>query len=259
MAKSSSRGSTRVKWIVVHTAEGIRKASDLKAFFDRSTVSSAHAVADDSTLLDNLVPYERAAWTLRNGNEESDNLELCGFASWSRETWINEHHGMLEKAAEWIRSRCRARGIPMVKLSAADVRAGKSGVIGHVDYTNGMQDGTHWDPGPGFPWDVVMDLATSETEQEEDWMANVRIAKWSGGTAIFAVTPMGHWQFPNMQSVNDFAFKYNLPRDAAGNAIIESNDHTAWFGPNLSVLMNNAAESALNSAKAVEQTKPVEE
>lgn len=170
MANSSSRGGTKVLWVVVHTAEGIRKASDLKLFFERSTDSSAHAVADDSTLLDALVPYDRAAWTLRNGNSRSDNLELCGFAKWTREVWLNEHRGMLANAALWIRRRCQARGIPIVKLSPADVRAGKSGVIGHVDYTQGTGDGTHWDPGPGFPWDIVIKAARGEGTQEEDDM-----------------------------------------------------------------------------------------
>jgi hypothetical protein len=36
------------------------------------------------------------------------------------------------------------------------VAAGKSGVIGHVDWTVGKRDGSHTDPGPNFPWDVLM-------------------------------------------------------------------------------------------------------
>lgn len=163
MANSSSRRGARVIWVCVHTAEGIRKASDLKAFFERSTNASSHAVADDSTLLDNLVPYDRASWTLRNGNSRSDNLELCGFAAWSRAEWINNHQGMLNNAAAWVRSRCLARGIPIVHLLPADVKAGRAGVIGHVDYTQGTGDGTHWDPGPGFPWDIVIARAAGGT------------------------------------------------------------------------------------------------
>jgi hypothetical protein len=159
--KSSSRNGARVLWVCVHTAEGATRATNLRAYFERPDINaSSHAIADDAILLDHLVPYDRAAWTLRNGNEESDNLELCGFAAWSREEWLTRHMGMVRHAAAWIRSRCLARGIPIVKLSPADVRAGKSGVIGHVDYTNGTGDGTHWDPGPGFPWDVVMQLAS---------------------------------------------------------------------------------------------------
>lgn len=159
MVNSSSRSGRKVIWVCVHTAEGIRKASDLRAFFERSTNSSAHAVADDATLLDNLVSYSQAAWTLRSGNPASDNLELCGFASWSRNEWLTNHKGMLNNAASWVRARCLARGIPIRKLDAAGVRRGDAGVIGHVDYTNGTGDGTHWDPGPGYPWDVVLDKA----------------------------------------------------------------------------------------------------
>jgi hypothetical protein len=159
MANSSSRSGRNVIWVCVHTAEGIRKATDLRAFFERSKDSSAHAVADDVTLLDNLVSYSQAAWTLRNGNSRSDNLELCGFASWSRDEWLTNHKGMLNNAAAWIKTRCIARGIPIRKLDAAGVRRGDAGVIGHVDYTNGTGDGTHWDPGPGFPWDYVITRA----------------------------------------------------------------------------------------------------
>jgi N-acetylmuramoyl-L-alanine amidase-like protein len=159
VVNSSSRSGRQVIWVVIHTAEGIRKASDLKAYFERSKDSSSHAVADDSTLLDNLVPYDRAAWTLRNGNPRSDNLELCGFASWSRAEWLT-HQGMLNAAARWIKSRCQARGIPIRKIGGAAVSRGESGVIGHTDYTQGTDDGSHWDPGPGFPWDVVMARAS---------------------------------------------------------------------------------------------------
>lgn len=255
MANSSSRSGTRVRWVVVHTAEGIRKASDLKAFFERSTNSSSHAVADDYTLIDNLVPYDRAAWTLRNGNEESDNLELCGFASWTREEWLTNHQGMLNNAAAWIRSRCKARGIPIVKLSPTQVRAGESGVIGHVDYTDGTGDGTHWDPGPGFPWDVVMARAADAVEIEEENEVKPKICKWTGSDAIWAVTPMGHWQLPTMAAVNNFAFKWGLPLDSNNQAIIDVVGATDWFGPNLDVLAGNAATAAAKSTEAASNTK----
>jgi hypothetical protein len=171
MVNSSSRSGRKVIWVCVHTAEGIRKAADLRAFFERSTNSSAHAVADDTTLLDNLVSYSQAAWTLRYGNPASDNLELCGFASWSRDEWLTNHKGMLNNAASWIRARCLARGIPIRKVDAAGVRRGDAGVIGHVDYTNGTGDGTHWDPGPDFPWDYVIARAAGSTTKTEEEMA----------------------------------------------------------------------------------------
>lgn len=205
MANSSSRSGARVLWVVVHTAEGIRKASDLKSFFERSTNSSSHAVADDVTLLDNLVPYDRAAWTLRNGNSRSDNLELCGFASWSRAEWLNNHQGMLNNAAAWIRSRCLARGIPIRKIDAAAVGRNEAGVIGHVDYTNGKHDGSHWDPGPGFPWDVVIARAAqggAASNPEDDMPLNDADKAWIAGQFK---TNTGWWYDPRFRGNENYA------------------------------------------------------
>jgi N-acetyl-anhydromuramyl-L-alanine amidase AmpD len=154
-----SRNGAKVRLIVIHTAEGARTVASLGAYFARSaTQASSHAGIDDHSI-ETYVDYDRAAWTVRSGNHVSDNAELCGFAAWTRDEWLNQHRPMLELAAGWIADRCTARGIPVVKLTPDQVAAGQPGVCGHVDWTIGMRDGSHTDPGPGFPWDVVIDLA----------------------------------------------------------------------------------------------------
>lgn len=168
--KSSSRGGTKVIWVAVHTAEGSRTVQSLYAYFAQaSTQASSHAGIDDDELAQgpSWVPYDRAAWTLRNGNARSDNAEVCGFSSWSRAEWLR-HGGMLALTAKWIAQRCRARGIPIVHLTAAQVGRNMPGVIGHVDYTRGTGDGTHTDPGPNFPWDVVIARAREINDPTED-------------------------------------------------------------------------------------------
>jgi hypothetical protein len=104
------------------------------------------------------VPYDQAAWTLRSGNHISENIELCAFAHYSRQDWLDRGK-LLDACAQWLAVRAHANGIPLVKLSPADVAAGKAGVIGHADWTQGMHDGSHYDPGPEFPWDVVIPKA----------------------------------------------------------------------------------------------------
>lgn len=152
---SQSRNGRKVRLVAVHTTEG-GTVESIQNYFLTARKGSSHALADDVKMKDNLISYDRAAWTLRSGNAISDNLELCGYASWTRTQWINEHPNLLLFASQWVADRCKARNIPCIKLSPADVAAGKSGVIGHVDWTKGMNDGTHWDPGPGFPWDIVI-------------------------------------------------------------------------------------------------------
>jgi hypothetical protein len=183
--KSSSRNGETVIWVAIHTAQGARKAEDLRAYFERPEINaSSHAIVDDNVLLDNLVPYDRAAWTLRDGNAISDNLEICAFAEWSREEWLR-HPRMLALTAQWIRQRCLARGIPIAKIGPAGVRLRVAGVIGHIDYTEGTNDGTHWDPGPNFPWDVVLSQAIPPVKRRKNMIlvraAGKPIAIYSGG------------------------------------------------------------------------------
>jgi hypothetical protein len=176
---SSSRGGAKVRLIAIHTAEGARKASDLEAYFNRSGVNaSSHAIVDANNTLQ-ILSYDRASWTLRSGNPISDNLEICAFAKWTRAQWMStgtvdgcaNPKAMLARTAKWIRSRCLARDIPIRRLTHAQIRAGAAGVIAHDDWTKAMQDGSHWDPGPNFPWDYVLDLARGEPTKEWDEMA----------------------------------------------------------------------------------------
>jgi len=161
--RSSSRNGATVRAAVVHTTEGALTVESLRAFFDRPEAQgSSHAGADATGKLweaaDGFVPYDRAAWTLRNGNPWSDNLELCAFASWTRTEWL-ARPALLEACARWLAGRHRARGIPLQRLTVAQVRAQARGVMDHDDYSDATGDGTHWDVGENFPWDVVIPRA----------------------------------------------------------------------------------------------------
>jgi hypothetical protein len=84
---------------------------------------------------------------------------------------------------------------------------------------------------------------------EEDWfMSNIRLAKWSGAPDVFVVTPLGHWKLGSMQDANDFAYKYGLPT-TNGVAVVESNNNVGWFGPNITSLLANA-QGAKENAQA---------
>ncbi len=177
--KSSPRGTRPVSLLAVHTAEGARTARALAAYFYRDDVMASSHDAIDGKETIHMVPYHRASWTLRSGNPISDNVELCGFARWSRGQWLStgvvdgvgNPRAMLGRLADWIRVRARARGIPVRKLSVVELSQGHWGVIAHDDWTRAKNDGTHWDPGPGFPWDVVMAMVNPpepDPIQEDD-------------------------------------------------------------------------------------------
>jgi hypothetical protein len=174
--KSSPRGDRPVRLVAVHTAEGARTAASLGSYFWQPEIEASSHVGIDASATLQYVGYDRAAWTLRSGNPISDNAELCAFADFTRAEWLgtaavrgcSNPRTVLDRTAAWIRSRCLARGIPIRRLTPAQVAAGQSGVIAHWDWTLGMHDGTHTDPGANFPWDYVISKAN---ETAEDWFS----------------------------------------------------------------------------------------
>lgn len=157
-ANYSSRNGQKIIWVAIHTTEGILDADDLGKYFQpASRQASSHAGADRNKVV-SYVDDQYAAWTLRNGNQRSLNIEIGGFAAWSRNKWLTEEYARLVQAAKWVSWKCDQYGIPKVHIGPAGVRASQKGIITHDDYTKGTNDGSHWDPGPGFPMDVFINL-----------------------------------------------------------------------------------------------------
>ena len=167
----SSRNGATVTGIAIHSAEGPLTAVALGNYFDQaSSQVSSHAGADDGQVIAYVDP-KFEAWTIRNGNPWTDNIEMCAFAAWTRAQWL-AHPGMLQQTANWVAARCHARNIPPRQISATDIAAGRrTGYFAHWDYTRGTGDGTHWDVGSNFPWDVfngLVQAAYNGTPQEDD-------------------------------------------------------------------------------------------
>lgn len=153
----SSRNGAKVIWVAIHTTEGIMDARDLGFYWQRINNGSSHAGCDNSKTV-TYVDTKNASWTLLNGNSKSVNMEICGWARWTREEWLGPQRGRLVQAANWTRQMCDKFGIPKRYIGAAGVTRGEAGIIGHVDYTYGAKDGDHTDPGRGFPWDVFIQI-----------------------------------------------------------------------------------------------------
>jgi LysM repeat protein len=159
-AKGYNRGrlGRKVKWIGVHTAEGATDERSLGQFFARSSAGSSHAGIGQDGGYATFVNYADTAWTNPPLNGQSDTLEICGFARWKRGQWL-AHDNMLDAVSHWIAWRCAVRGVPIRHVTGAALRAGVPGVVGHIDVNNVFHESQHWDPGPNFPWDEVLDAA----------------------------------------------------------------------------------------------------
>jgi hypothetical protein len=154
----SSRGATKVRLIVLHTAEGATTIESLGAFFANPAagVSSHTGIDDQPGVCGEYVRRDGKAWTQGDANPYSVATELCGFAAWDNAEW-QRHPTMLANCAAWIAEEAAAFKIPIVGLTAAQAQAGAAGVCQHADL--GAAGGGHWDCGPGFPIAQVLDMA----------------------------------------------------------------------------------------------------
>jgi len=129
-------------------------------------------------------------------------------------------------AAQLVAQRLQARGWPVVKLSPADLVAGKQGVCGHVDISNAWHATDHTDPGVGFPWDWFLTSVAKlmhPPTQEEDSMKKLRAFvrdKPALGEAFVQIEMKGYDSTSQRDVVGDFHDVVDFPcTEAEYNAL----------------------------------------
>lgn len=169
---SGRRNPATCQVVVVHTYECPRgdDVEERAAWQDRSRTGSYNILVGTRRRLrandDNYIPW--AAFP--TGNRIGLHLCILAYAAESRNRWLEYDHQLTlaaEVAADW----CTRYNIPPVKLTAAEVRAGKRGICGHGEISGAFHESDHTDPGPGFPWDVfiqkVRTIMAGDTKPEE--------------------------------------------------------------------------------------------
>lgn len=151
----------QVLQIVVHSAEcGETSNADrgVGTWFQNpaSKVSAHYGVDNDS--ITQYVDEAHVAWHASQVNDWTIGIELAGKANQTREEWLDAYSlALLENAAELIADICRRYDIPCAVLGASEVKAKTKGIYGHAVVRVAYGSGTHWDPGQGFPWDVLIE------------------------------------------------------------------------------------------------------
>lgn len=162
---SSSRGPYNK--FVFHTAEGAQTIESLGNFFaNGSNQVSSHFGIDNHQrgVVGSYVMEHYGAWTQGNANPYCISVELCGFAKWSRDYWLDTQDTMLDNAAELVRWMCDKYGIPLRTMSDSQAQdPGYRGVCQHIQF--GAWGGGHVDCGSGFPLDIVLERAANGTTE----------------------------------------------------------------------------------------------
>lgn len=179
---NKSSRSKRPRLLVIHTTEGFTGPNgmyDCAIYFQGPVGASSHVVIDNyhPGHICECVSADYASWTQCNYNgDTAASVEQCGYASWSRATWLNEKMPLLENVAAWLAEESNRWGIPLTDLTSSQAQGSGTGVCYHSDLGN--YGCGHSDPGSGYPLDVVLDMARGTTptpkppepEPEEDDM-----------------------------------------------------------------------------------------
>lgn len=151
MASAAGSLAWPPRWVVIHDTGNPDSSKENEASYAHTRpvkkATSAHAYIDNGGVLGSL-RLDLQAWAAYDeANRHGIHLEMCLRGDRAATRTIT---------AGLVRQLCLMSGIPMVKLSPAQVRAGQRGVCGHRDITLGLQVGDHSDPGADFPWDTFM-------------------------------------------------------------------------------------------------------
>ena len=164
------RGGHKIRLIVIHTmecGETTGKAKQVLNWFKGKTSpkASAHYMTDNKEVFQ-LISDDDTAWAVDDYelNQQSISIELAGSASQTPAQWSDSYSvSELAVVAKLASTLAKKYGIPAIKLSPADIIAGKSGFCGHADITVAKKvKGGHTDPGRGFVWDKFITLVKGE-------------------------------------------------------------------------------------------------
>lgn len=111
-------------------------------------------------------------------NHGSIGVEFCDPQDDDLARWSDAaHQAMLARGALLIADICERHGLPVVWLSADDLRAGASGITGHVQVAEAFRKSDHTDP-RDMPVDALMALVTGQgddlTADDRAQLDNVR-------------------------------------------------------------------------------------
>lgn len=155
--------------IVIHTMEAPEKpgkARQVARWFasDVSPLASAHYCVDDSEIIQCVLDSD-IAWHAPGANSNGIGIEHAAYARFTKADWsMVGCQEMLRRSAVLVTDLCRAYKIPMIRLSAEDIKQKKRGICGHSDVTEALNGGKgHWDPGPNFPWDQYISMVTANS------------------------------------------------------------------------------------------------
>lgn len=197
---------------VVHdmeAPEGPLTAENVARYFQTDAArGSVHLCADENSrvrcVYDTRVAAGARGYPYRGRavNEWSLHVEHAGYARQSRAEWLDASSmATMEQGSVCFAEWCDRFWLPPYHLTDDQIRAGMHGIVGHGDISRALGVyGGHWDPGPGFPWDVYLDMVRSHMTTEP-WTPAEKARLLAGADAAVAMEK--RWDQSARQKVDD--------------------------------------------------------
>ena len=152
--------------IVIHTMEtdlNFHAARRVAEWFAGATApqASAHYCIDADEVIQCVLETD-LAWHAGAANPRSIGIEHAGWARFGVLEWGSlDAVSMLALSAQLVAELCDRYSIPVVHCTKETIKAGHArGICGHWDVSQAF-GGTHWDPGPAFPWSSYLDSVSA--------------------------------------------------------------------------------------------------
>lgn len=170
-AHTSAGDNKPIRRIVIHSTvspSGAGWARKIAAYFQTQHAGgSAHYVVDAAEtfqcVYDNTIAWHAPP------NQHSIGIEMCDMPS--RVSFLRWRtvpgRAVLERTARLTAELCLAYGVPIRKLTVAQVKAGRMGICGHTDVSRAFHQSSHWDPG-AFPWRRFISMVQAEATKMKE-------------------------------------------------------------------------------------------
>lgn len=165
-----SSPARHIQLIVLHSMEAPEKGTTAESVADYFTwlpptrKASAHYCVDSNSIVQ-CVQCKDVAFGAPNANRNGIHIEMAGYARQKREEWLDEF-GKLMLAN--VAALCAEVLMPKFKIQPVFIFAPglkslsknpqTTGFTTHAEVSKAFNPGGHWDPGPGFPFDYLLNL-----------------------------------------------------------------------------------------------------
>lgn len=176
MPRLGTAGARTVRVVVIHSAENEERADSAESlgrYFQHPDYESSSHVGVDNNSICQYVGDSHIAYAAPGCNHDGIQIELTGKARQTRTQWLDTFGiGLLSFAADATAQYCLKFKLPPVKLTNAELKAGKKGIVGHYQVSEVYKKSDHADPGVGFPWDYFLTTVESFIQaRKQKWVA----------------------------------------------------------------------------------------